>query len=152
MAFPEGCSWDSEFEAEIAELVRTHPGSTSEALSPGNNLWSSLDRPNLSSFPKMMMPDPHMKEPAEGTPQRALSLSALGGFPQGWGQQSGPVFSIVKLCGECVRGFMFQCVLWVVQQWRGRIEAESILTTLFQILLCFSFSLNETVVYTYVVV
>lgn len=44
-------------------------------------------------------------------------------FHRAGGQQSGPMFSIAKLCGECVRGFMFQCVLWVVQKWRGRILA-----------------------------
>lgn len=73
-------------------------------------------------------------------------------FHRAGGQQSGPVFSIVKLCGECVRGFMFQCMLWVVHQWQGRIQVLLILITLFQILLCFSFSSNESVAYTYAVV
>lgn len=35
---PHGFPRDSELEAEIAELVRTHPGSTSEVQSPGNNM------------------------------------------------------------------------------------------------------------------
>ena len=43
-------------------------------------------------------------------------------FHRAGGQQSGPVFSIVKLCGECVGGFTFQCVLWAAQQRRGRIQ------------------------------
>lgn len=57
---------------------------------------------------------PGVGDPAEK--RRELRPAPLGGFHRAGEQRAGPVFSIVELCGECVRGFMFQCVLWVVQQ------------------------------------
>lgn len=73
-----------QFEVEIAELVRTHPDSTSEVLSPGNNLWSGLDRPNLSSFPKIVISDPYMKESTEETRESFIPL-CCGRFSTGLG-------------------------------------------------------------------
>lgn len=57
---------------------------------------------------------PDVRDPAEK--RRELRPAQLGVFHRAGGQRAGPVFSIVELCGECVGGFMFQCVLWVVQQ------------------------------------
>lgn len=57
---------------------------------------------------------PDVQDPAEKG--RELRPAPLGGSHRAGEQRAGPVFSIVELCGECVRGFMFQCVLWVVQQ------------------------------------
>lgn len=61
-----------------------------------------LGSPDLMSFPKVVVSDPHVKEPTEETPWWAPSCSTPGGFPQGWGAAIWPcVFNSEVMWGMC---------------------------------------------------
>lgn len=116
----EGCSQEPELEAGIAELVRAHPGSASVVLRsrkyPMAWAWAGVCRPSLLSSPTGTVPDLHVKDPGAEAPRRPHPTLFWEVCHGAGGRQTSPVFSIVELCGECVRGFMFQCMLWAVRQ------------------------------------